>query len=114
MVFLWFSYGFHRSSPCYGKFQQDLGILDVQQIFGRAGRPGFDTQGLLAERQQLWERWKVEAHAPLCFDISHNLYTYIMFDIVCIYVYIYIYNYVYIYMYIHIYIYVYIYVYINI
>ncbi|CAK9057204.1 unnamed protein product [Durusdinium trenchii] len=24
---------------------KDLGILDVQQIFGRAGRPGFDTQG---------------------------------------------------------------------
>ncbi|CAE8606503.1 unnamed protein product, partial [Polarella glacialis] len=23
----------------------DLGILDVQQIFGRAGRPGFDTKG---------------------------------------------------------------------
>jgi activating signal cointegrator complex subunit 3 len=24
---------------------KDLGILDVQQIFGRAGRPGFDTEG---------------------------------------------------------------------
>jgi len=24
---------------------KDLGILDVQQIFGRAGRPGFDTKG---------------------------------------------------------------------
>ena len=24
---------------------KDLGILDVQQIFGRAGRPGFDTTG---------------------------------------------------------------------
>merc|ERR1719424_614936 len=24
---------------------KDLGILDVQQIFGRAGRPGYDTKG---------------------------------------------------------------------
>lgn len=29
---------------------KDLGILDVQQIFGRAGRPGFDTQGVLAAK----------------------------------------------------------------
>lgn len=27
-----------------GRFT-DLGVLDVQQIFGRAGRPQFDTQG---------------------------------------------------------------------
>jgi len=35
---------------------KDLGILDVQQIFGRAGRPGFDTQGhatLITEHAKL-------------------------------------------------------------
>ena len=31
--------------PQKGGFQ-DLGVLDVQQIFGRAGRPGFDTSGV--------------------------------------------------------------------
>ena len=30
--------------PSKGGFG-DLGVLDVQQIFGRAGRPGFDTSG---------------------------------------------------------------------
>ena len=30
--------------PQRGGFR-DLGVLDVQQIFGRAGRPGFDTSG---------------------------------------------------------------------
>ena len=30
--------------PSKGGFR-DLGVLDVQQIFGRAGRPGFDTSG---------------------------------------------------------------------
>merc|ERR1719491_601516 len=35
---------------------KDLGILDVQQIFGRAGRPGFDTEGsamLITEHDKL-------------------------------------------------------------
>ena len=31
--------------PQKGGFR-DLGVLDVQQIFGRAGRPGFDTSGV--------------------------------------------------------------------
>ena len=35
---------------------KDLGVLDVQQIFGRAGRPGFDTSGegvIITEHKKL-------------------------------------------------------------
>ncbi len=28
----------------------DIGVLDVQQIFGRAGRPQFDTSGTVLAR----------------------------------------------------------------
>ena len=41
--------------PSKGGFR-DLGVLDVQQIFGRAGRPGFDTSGegvIITEHKKL-------------------------------------------------------------
>jgi activating signal cointegrator complex subunit 3 len=56
---------------------KDLGILDVQQIFGRAGRPGFDTEGsamLITEHGKLNQYLRQLLHqTPIESKFNENM-----------------------------------------
>jgi len=60
----------------FGGFK-DLGILDVQQIFGRAGRPGFDTKGnavLITEHGKLNHYLQLMLHQmPIESKFAENM-----------------------------------------
>ena len=62
--------------PQKGGFR-DLGILDVQQIFGRAGRPGFDTSGegiIITEHKKLAHYLSLLTHqTPIESQFVKNL-----------------------------------------
>ena len=62
--------------PQRGGFR-DLGVLDVQQIFGRAGRPGFDTSGegvIVTEHKKLAHYLGLLTHAtPIESQFVKNL-----------------------------------------
>jgi activating signal cointegrator complex subunit 3 len=66
--------------PTKGGFR-DLGILDVQQIFGRAGRPGFDTSGqgvIICEHKKLAHYLVSISHPPHSASlIAHTRLTFI-------------------------------------
>ena len=62
--------------PQRGGFR-DLGVLDVQQIFGRAGRPGFDTSGegvIVTEHKKLAHYLALLTHStPIESQFISNL-----------------------------------------
>ena len=62
--------------PSKGGFR-DLGVLDVQQIFGRAGRPGFDTSGegvIITEHKKLAHYLSLLTHStPIESQFISNL-----------------------------------------
>jgi len=62
--------------PSKGGFR-DLGLLDVQQIFGRAGRPGFDTSGegvIVTEHKKLAHYLSLLTHStPIESQFISNL-----------------------------------------